>query len=75
MALLNPATPTQMRKRVYDEDETGFEAGGMYLFGSVLNEFFGKYVSINHMTETIVVSDNKTEVGKWPVKTGLRPQL
>jgi len=56
-------------------DETGFEAGGMYLFGSVLNEFFRKYVSINHMTETIVQTDSKIEVGRWPVKTGLRPQL
>jgi len=56
-------------------DETGFEAGGMYLFGSVLNEFFGKYVSINHMTETVVLRDDNTEVAKWPVKAGLRPQL
>jgi len=56
-------------------DETGFEAGGMYLFGSVLNEFFRKYVSINHMTETIVLTDSKIEVARWPVKAGLRPQL
>jgi type VI secretion system protein ImpG len=56
-------------------DETGFEAGGMYLFGSVLNEFFRKYVSINHMTETIVMTDSKIEVARWPVKAGLRPQL
>jgi type VI secretion system protein ImpG len=56
-------------------DETGFEAGGMYLFGSVLNEFFRKYVSINHMTETIVRTDSKIEVARWPVKVGLRPQL
>lgn len=56
-------------------DETAFEAGGMYLFGSVLTEFFRKYVSINHMTETIVLTDSKTEVARWPVKAGLRPQL
>jgi len=56
-------------------DETGFEAGGMYLFGSVLTEFFRKYVSINHVTETVVYTDNKTEVARWPVKAGLRPQL
>jgi len=56
-------------------DETGFEAGGMYLFGSVLTEFFRKYVSINHMTETIILTDSKTEVARWPVKAGLRPQL
>ena len=56
-------------------DRTCFEAGGMYMFGSVLSEFFRKYVSINHMTETILLTDNETEVAKWPVKTGLRPQL
>ncbi len=56
-------------------DESGFEAGGMYLFGSVLNEFFRKYVSINHMTETIVMTNKQEEVAKWPVKIGLRAQL
>jgi type VI secretion system protein ImpG len=56
-------------------DETGFEAGGMYLFGSVLNEFFSKYVSINHMIETVILSDSNREVGRWAVKTGLRPPL
>lgn len=56
-------------------DRTCFEAGGMFMFGSVLTEFFRKYVSINHMTETIVLTDNNTEVAKWPVKTGLRPLL
>jgi type VI secretion system protein ImpG len=56
-------------------DAGGFEAGGMYLFGSVLNEFFSKYVSINHMTETVVLREDKTEVARWPVKTGLRQQL
>lgn len=56
-------------------DETAFEAGGMYLLGSVLTEFFRKYVSINHLTETIVLTDSKNEVARWPVKAGLRPQL
>jgi len=56
-------------------DPGGFEAGGMYLFGLVLTEFFRKYVSINHMTETIVKTDNNIEVARWPVKVGLRPPL
>ena len=56
-------------------DESSFEAGGMYLFGALLTEFFRKYVSINHTTETVVLTDNNTEVGRWPVKAGLRPQL
>ena len=56
-------------------DETAFEAGGMYLFGLVLSEFFRKYVSINNITETVVFTDSKREVGRWPLKAGLRPQL
>jgi len=56
-------------------DETAFEAGGMFLFGSVVSEFFRKYVSINHLTETVVITDSKREVARWPVKAGLRPQL
>ncbi|MCF6263455.1 MAG: type VI secretion system baseplate subunit TssF [Xanthomonadales bacterium] len=56
-------------------DEAGFDAGGMYLFGSIMNEFFGKYVSVNHMIETIALREDNSEVAKWPVKTGLRPQL
>lgn len=56
-------------------EETAFEAGGMYLFGLVLSEFFRKYVSINNITETVVFTDSKREVGRWPVKAGLRPQL
>ena len=56
-------------------EEAAFEAGGMFLFGSVMAAFFSKYVSINHMTETVVLREDKTEVARWAVKTGLRPQL
>jgi type VI secretion system protein ImpG len=56
-------------------EETGFEAGGMFLFGSVINEFFRKYVSINNITETVVRSDSDVEVARWPVIMGRRPEL
>jgi type VI secretion system protein ImpG len=56
-------------------EESAFEAGGMYLFGSVITEFFRKYVSINNITETVVRSDNNVEIGRWPVKMGRRPVL
>lgn len=54
-------------------EEAAFEAGGMYLFGSVLEQFFAKYVSINNLTETVVRSDSDVEVGRWPVRMGTRP--
>jgi type VI secretion system protein ImpG len=56
-------------------DEAAFEAGGMYLFGSVLEEFFSKYVSINNLTETVVRSNRDIEIARWPVRMGTRPRL
>ncbi len=56
-------------------EEAAFEAGGMFLFGSVLEEFFSKYVSINNLTETVVYSDRDIEIGRWPVRMGTRPRL
>jgi type VI secretion system protein ImpG len=55
--------------------ESAFAAGGMYLFGSVLEEFFSKYVSVNNLTQTLVRSDRNIEVGRWPVRMGTRPRL
>lgn len=56
-------------------EESAFEAGGMFLFGSVLEEFFSKYVSVNNLTEMVVVSDRKSEIARWPVRMGTRPTL
>ncbi len=56
-------------------EEAGFEAGGMFLFGTVVNEFFRKYVSLNNVTETVVVTDSNVEIGRWPVKMGRRPEM
>jgi type VI secretion system protein ImpG len=56
-------------------EEAAFEAGGMFLFGSVLEEFFSKYVSINNLTETVVRSDRDIEIARWPVRMGTRPRL
>ncbi len=56
-------------------EEAAFEAGGMYLFGSVLEEFFSKYVSLNNLTETVVRSNRNIEIARWPVRMGTRPRL
>lgn len=56
-------------------EEAAFEAGGMYLFGSVLEEFFSKYVSVNNLTETVIRSDTDVEIARWPVRMGTRPRL
>ena len=56
-------------------DEAAFDGRGMYLFGSVLDEFFSKYVSLNNLTETVIRSDRGIEIARWPVRMGTRPRL
>ena len=56
-------------------EDAAFESGGMFLFGSILEEFFSKYVSINNLTETVVRSDRDIEIARWPVRMGTRPTV
>lgn len=54
-------------------DDTAFEGVGVFLLGSVLERFFGRYASINSFTETVIVSTQRGEVMRWPLQTGSRP--
>jgi type VI secretion system protein ImpG len=52
-------------------DESAFEGTGVFLLGSVLEQFFSKYVSINSFTETVIRTLERGEVMRWPMKTGM----
>jgi type VI secretion system protein ImpG len=56
-------------------DEALFEGTGISLLGSVLDQFFARYVSMNSFTETVVKSADRGEVMRWPAKVGQRPVL
>jgi type VI secretion system protein ImpG len=51
-------------------DEDSFEGGGIFLLGSVLSQFFTRYVSINSFTETVIHSKQRGEVMRWPASLG-----
>ncbi len=53
-------------------DESSFEGYGVFLLGSVLAEFFAKYVSINSFTETVLNTLERGEVKRWPTMVGRR---
>ena len=53
-------------------DESAYEGTGVFLLGAVLEHFFAKYVSINSMTETVIRTNDRGEVMRWPVRTGKR---
>jgi len=56
-------------------DDGAFEGTGIFLLGSVLAQFFTRYVSINSFTETIIRSHDRGEVMRWPAKIGQRQIL
>ncbi len=56
-------------------DELPFEGIGMFAMGAVLEQFFARYVSINSFTETVIRSQTRGEVMRWPARIGLRPMI
>jgi type VI secretion system protein ImpG len=55
-------------------DEAAFEGAGVFLFGSVLEEFLAQFVSINCFTETVLKTNNR-EVMRWTARNGQRPTI
>jgi type VI secretion system protein ImpG len=56
-------------------DESAFVGSSSFLLGSVLNRFFAKYASINSFTETVLRSQQRGEVMRWPIAAGYRSTL
>jgi len=56
-------------------DETAFEGQGVFVLGAVLEQFFAKYVSLNSFTETVITTQQRKEIIRWPVQMGKRPML
>ena len=54
-------------------DENEFSGVGIFILGSVLREFFAKHVSLNSFTETVILSEQRGEVMRWPAKIGQQP--
>ncbi len=53
-------------------DEAAFEGTGVFILGAVLEQFFAKYVSLNSFTETVIVSQQRGEIMRWPAQLGRR---
>jgi type VI secretion system protein ImpG len=54
-------------------DEHAFEGTGIFILGSVLEQFFARYVSLNSFTETVIRSQQRGEIITWPAHPGRRP--
>jgi type VI secretion system protein ImpG len=56
-------------------EDQAFEGTGAFLFGSVMQNFFARYVSLNSFTETVLHTLERNEVARWTARSGTRPIL
>ncbi len=56
-------------------DEAAFEGQGVFVLGAVLEQFFAKYVSLNSFTETVISTQQRREIMRWPLQIGKREIL
>ncbi len=56
-------------------DETPFEGQGVFVLGAVLEQFFARYVSLNSFTETVITTQQRKEIMRWPIHLGQRQIL
>ncbi|MGN4066074.1 type VI secretion system baseplate subunit TssF [Burkholderia gladioli] len=55
--------------------DAAFEGSSAFLLGSVLQHFLARYVSLNAFTETVLRTQERSEVARWPATPGKRPIL
>ena len=53
-------------------DDAAFQGGGIVLLGTVLEEFFARYVTINSFTKMVLQTVERGEVMRWPARIGRR---
>lgn len=56
-------------------DESAFEGQGVFLLGSIMEQFFTRHVSLNSFTETVIATQQRKEIMRWPARTGRRQIL
>ncbi len=73
LPVAGPASFVRGLELALDCDETAFEGTSVFLLGTVLEQFFAKYVSINSFTETVLRTPQRGQVMRWPARLGRRP--
>jgi type VI secretion system protein ImpG len=58
-----------------DVEELAFQGNSAFLFGTVMEQFFARYVSLNSFTETVLASIERGEIMRWRPRCGTRPIL
>ena len=54
-------------------EELAFQGNSAFLFASIMEQFFTRYVSLNSFTETVLSSSERGEIMRWRPRCGARP--
>lgn len=55
--------------------ETDYRGSGVFIVGAILERFFAKYTSINSFTETVIATEERGVIVRWPTRIGMRDTL
>ena len=72
LPLTVPATFVRGLELQLECDESAFEGTSVFLLGTVLDQFFAKYVSLNSFTETVLRTTQRGQIMRWPARLGRR---
>lgn len=56
-------------------DDKAFEGSGAFLLGAILDRFFAEYSALNHFTETVICTNERGEIMRWPTRMGSKRPL
>lgn len=56
-------------------DEEAYEGSGIILMGAILDRFLAEYAPINSFTQTVIASQQRGVIKRWPPRTGSGPLL
>ncbi len=74
--IFHKGLPIRGLRSVLTLKESAFETEGeMYLFGTVISEFFSMYASINSFHELEVRGQESGESYRWPIRNGRSPLM
>jgi type VI secretion system protein ImpG len=55
--------------------DSAFEGSGVFLLGSIIEQFFSQYVSLNSFTQTLLKTVERGIIKRWPIRIGTKAIL
>lgn len=56
-------------------EDAAFQGSSSYMLAAVLEQFFARFASINSFSKTVLRSQERGEIARWPTRLGNRPTL